>query len=102
MSPTTSIRWSNSPTFLPLVRAPIVSRHLTQNFQLCVQFKPFNFSPQVRWKYEPAVLGEKSLNMTSVYALIPVDGVGERFENVIHYAIMCDVNCVIAFMTSIT
>jgi hypothetical protein len=28
--------------------------------------KSFNFSPQVGWKCEPAVLGENLLNMTSV------------------------------------
>jgi hypothetical protein len=59
-------RWSNLAKFLPLVRARIVSGHLTESDQFFEKCKSFNFSPQVRWKFEPAVLGENLLNMTSV------------------------------------
>jgi hypothetical protein len=60
-------RWSNLAKFLPLVRARIVSGHLTESDQFFEKCKSFNFSPQVRWKCEPAVLGENLLNMTSVF-----------------------------------
>ena len=59
-------RWSNLAKFLPLVRARIVSGHLSESGQFCAKCKRFNFSTQVRWKCEPAVLGENFLNMTSV------------------------------------
>jgi hypothetical protein len=62
-----SPRWSNLAKLLPLVRARIVSGHLTESRQFCAKCKSFNFSAQVRWKCEPAVLGENLLNMTSVY-----------------------------------
>ena len=47
----------------------VVSGHLTKNIQRCAKCKPSNFSPQVRWKYEPAVLGENLLNMTNVFII---------------------------------
>jgi hypothetical protein len=66
---TSASRWSNWAKFLPLVRARIVSGHLTESEQFFEKCKSFNFSPQVRWKCEPAVLGENLLNMTSVLVL---------------------------------
>jgi hypothetical protein len=58
--------WSNSANFIPLMLAHIVSGHLAQNWQLCVKCKAFNFSLDVCWKYEPAVLGENFLNIINV------------------------------------
>ena len=43
-------RWPNLTKLLPLVRARIVSGHLSQNGQFCAKCKTFNFLPQVRWK----------------------------------------------------
>jgi hypothetical protein len=54
--------------FSPILeRGRIVSGHLAQNCQFYVNCKGFNFSPQVRWKYEPVVLGENVLNETTEY-----------------------------------
>jgi hypothetical protein len=40
-------RWSNLAKFLPLVRARIVSGHLSESGQLFEKCKRFNFLPQV-------------------------------------------------------
>jgi hypothetical protein len=58
--------WSNLAKLLPFVRACIVSGHLTQSGQFFKKCKSFYFLPQVRWKCEPAVLGENLLNMSSM------------------------------------
>jgi hypothetical protein len=50
--------WSNLAKFLQLVRARSASGHLTQNCRPCVKRKTNNFSPQVRWKFEPVALGK--------------------------------------------
>jgi hypothetical protein len=63
-------RWSNLAKCLPLVRARIVSGHLTESGQFFEKCRNFKFSPQVRGECEPAVLGENLLNMTSMFTSV--------------------------------
>ena len=51
------------------MRARSVSGHHSESGQFFEKGKSFNFSPQVRWKCEHAVLGKNLLNMTSVILL---------------------------------